>query len=383
MWEHTDGFVVNNLGHLTQGAMYYSAGRVNGFGYYSSSFFSALGSFTWEAFGESNEAAINDSITTVLSAQVAGEILYRMYLEARAAGVPAPLAFIINPMAGFHYFVTGTKPPNNGRNLYDLKYYLGMGYGETHYSVTGISEELYSFKGLFGYAGIAGIYGNPFEQESRIPFNHFEFDFSAGFNGFSVGNSFTSVKLNSHGYLLSWSPVYTDTDRMSNGLSMHMDYASIGIFDESATINHFGWALDWTIKYQHLLSQSTAIQLKFHSGITPIGSAKFYSSEREMGFLNYGGGLNSKLCFNLEHKILGKLEMGVSSYVMWIYPGTSEISYGTVFWVFSDISYSYPFTKHLSIGITESFTLERGYFGNFPNTRKWNNAVKLFMAWSI
>jgi hypothetical protein len=383
MWEHTDGFVVNNLGHLTQGAMYYSAGRVNGFGYYTSSFFSALGSFTWEAFGESNEAAINDSITTVLSAQVAGEILYRMYLEARAAGVPAPLAFIINPMAGFHYFVTGSKPPNNGRNLYDLKYYLGMGYGETHSSVKGISEELYSFQGLFGYAGIAGIYGNPFEQESRIPFNHFEFDFSAGFNGFSVGNSFTNVKLDSHGYLLSWSPVYTDTDRMSNGLSMHMDYASIGIFDESATINHFGWALDWTIKYRHLFSQDTVIQLKFHSGITPMGSSKFYSPEKDREFLNYGAGLNSKLHFNLENKTLGKLELVASGHVIWTFPGTTDISNGTVLWLFTDITYSYFFTKHLSVGITETLALERGYFGNFPDTRKWNQAVKLFMAWSI
>jgi hypothetical protein len=381
-WEHTDGFIVNNLGHLTQGAMYYTAGRVNSFGYYDSAFFSAFGSFTWEAFGESNEAAINDSITTLLSAQVVGEILYRLYLEARAAGVPAPIAFFINPMAGFHYLVTRQKPPDNGRNLYGLRAYLGMGYGATHSSVTGISDELYSFRGLYGYAGFGVIYGNPFEQESRVPFNQFEFNFSAGFNGFTIGSSYTNLRLDAHGYILSWSPVYTDNDRMSTGLSMHLDYASLGIFDESCTINQFGWALDWTTKYQHIFSQDTAMQIKLHSGITSIGSAKYYSPEEDREFLNYGAGLNSKFYLNLEHKKWGKLEIGTSGHVMWLLPGTSDVSYGTYLWLFTDVTYSYFFTNHLSVGITESFALERGYLGNFPNIRKWDNSVKLFFAWN-
>jgi hypothetical protein len=40
-------------------------------------------------------------------------------------------------------------------------------------------------------------------------------------------------------------------------------------------------------------------------------------------------------------------------------------------------------TKHLSVGITHSFALERGIFSDFPNTWKYNNAVKLFLAWEL
>ena len=380
-WEDTDGFIVNNLGHLTQGALYYSAGRVNGFGYFESAFFSALGSFTWEAFGESNIASINDFITTVTSAQVSGEILYRLYLEACAAGVPAPFAFFINPMAGFHRLVTGWEPPDYGRNLYDFRAYLGTGYAQTRSLAMDINRELYSFQGLFAYGGIAVVYGDPFEQESRIPFNQFEFDFSVGFNGVTLGDSYTNLKVNAHGYLFSFSPVYTDTDRMSTGLSLHLDYASLGILDESSTINHFSWALDWTVKYRHLFPRDTVVQLRFHSGLTLMGSAKFFSPAQEREFLNYGAGLNGKLSFNLEHKTLGKLEMGASGYAMWCFPETTDISHGTVLWLFTDITYSYFFTKHLSIGITDSLALERGFFDNYPDTRKWNNAVKLFVAW--
>ena len=44
--------------------------------------FSSLGSFTWEALGESNHAAINDFITTVAGSLSTGEMLYRLYVEA-------------------------------------------------------------------------------------------------------------------------------------------------------------------------------------------------------------------------------------------------------------------------------------------------------------
>jgi hypothetical protein len=45
-WEDMDGFKVNHIGHPIQGTTYFNAGRVNGFSFYESTFFSALGSFT-------------------------------------------------------------------------------------------------------------------------------------------------------------------------------------------------------------------------------------------------------------------------------------------------------------------------------------------------
>ena len=78
-WEETDGFKVNQIGHPYQGALYFTAGRANGFNFYESFLFSALGSFAWEAFGEKQRGSINDMISTTIGAGAIGEMLHLLY----------------------------------------------------------------------------------------------------------------------------------------------------------------------------------------------------------------------------------------------------------------------------------------------------------------
>lgn len=381
-WEDTDGFKVNNLGHPYQGSTYFNAGRVNGFGFYESLFFSAFGSFTWEALGESNHASINDFITSSIGSMAMGEILYRLYVEAYAAGVPAPLAMLINPAAGIHSLLTGWKPPpNSGRNLYQFQAYLGTGYTITDYSVSGSPGEIFSFNGLFADMGIKAVYGNPFEQDTRIPYRQFEFAMSAGINL----SNYLDIRFISDGYLFSFSPVYTETNRMSTGLSLHLDFVSQGKFDrDNGTIDLYCNALDWAVKYQHFFSPDTAVQIKSHAGFTFMGVSNYYSPDTEVNELrNYGCGLNSKLFFNLENKKLGSLEADLLYYILWTYPGTSKVPQGTVFWLFIDISYSRHVSEHISIGAVGSLAKEWGNYSRFPDTRKSNKSTKLFIAWNL
>jgi len=379
-WEPDDGFKVNQIGHPIQGSVSFSAGRVNGFGFYESIFFSMLGSSTWESLCESHHASINDFVTTVTGSITVGEILYRLYLEACAAGVPVPLATLLNPMAGFHRLITGWEPPNNDRNLYHLQYHIGMGFAQTSYSLSDRDEELFSFNGFLGELGFSLIYGNPFEQNSKIPFEQFEVAMSFGMD---AGN-YINIRFISEGYLFSFSPVYTDTNMMSTGLSLHMDFLSLGKFDMyDSTIDQFSNALNWTIKYQHLFPENTIFQVKFHAGPTFMGVSEYYSTDREKDLKNYGAGLSSKLFFTLEERNLGKFETSLFGYALWTYPGTSALSQGSVFWLFADITYSHLITKHLSLGITDFFAFEHGIFFGFPETWKYNNAIKLFVAWNF
>jgi hypothetical protein len=288
-------------------------------------------------------------------------------------------------MAGFHRLVTGWKPPDNGRNLYRLQYHLGTGSTRTNYDVDGdgdTGQELYSFHGPYADIGFSIIYGNPFLPRSVTPFDHFELAMSFGLD-FA---NYIDIRLISDGYLFSFSPVNTDTDMMSTGLSLHMDFVSLGKFGMyNSTIDQYSNALDWTVKYQHLLPKSIIFQTKAHVGFTFIGASEYYSPDREMDLKNYGAGLNGKLYLNLEQEKLGRLETSIFGYILWTYPGTSALSRGTVYWLFADVTYSCPVSKRLSVGITGSLALERGMFseGGFPNTKKSNNAVKLFVAWNF
>jgi hypothetical protein len=258
-----------------------------------------------------------------------------------------------------------------------------MGYAQTNSFINGTgynNQDVFSFRGAIANMGFSIIYGNPFEQKSTIPFKQFEAAMSAGLD---IGN-YMDIRFISDGYLFSFSPVYTNTDMMSTGLSLHFDFVSLGELNiYNSTIDQYSNALDWTIKYQHLFSENTTFQTKFHTGFTFMGVSEYYSPDRERDLKNYGAGLNSKLFTSLENKKLGKLEANVFSYVLWTYPETSALSQGTVFWLFADVTYSRFISKHLSIGITDSFLLERGTFKDFPNTWKYYNAIKLFIAWNL
>jgi len=380
-WEDTDGFRVNQIGHPIQGSLYFSSGRVNGFNFYESASFSAFGSATWEIFGESNDASINDFITTVTGSLSIGEILYKLYLEACSAGVPAFLAFFINPVAGFHRLVTGWEPPYSGSNIYMFNASLGAGYINTNYSITNRNKDLYSFRGPAADLGLKIIYGNPFLSESRIPFNHFEFAFSLEMDM----SNYMGIRLLSDAYLFSFSPIYSDIDQMSTGLSLHLDAVSLGKndMDGASAINQYSNALDWTVKYRHLSMKDFTFQTKFHFGFTFMGVSDYYSPDEMKDLRNYGAGLNSKIYFELENKNLGKLELSAFGYVLWSYPGTSALSGGTVYWLFTDATYSHYITKNLSVGISHLFALEQGLFSgdSFPDTRKINNTAKLFLTW--
>jgi hypothetical protein len=388
-WEPTDGFKVNNIAHPYQGSISFNAGRVNGFNFYESAFFSGLSSYLWESVGESQEASLNDFIVTTIGAMSVGEILYRLYWEAYSAGVPAILRALINPMAGLHHLLTGSTPYNAGGHIYQFQAFLGAGYATAVSRISFDNRELPSFKGFIGDMGFYCIYGDPFEQESSVPFNHFEVYFQMGY-GPPVG--YMGHRVLTDAYLFSFCPVFTDNDKMSTGLSLQFDFVSQGVFDAfNSTIDQFSNALDWTIKYQHLFSGGAVFEEKIHAGFTFMGvsnyySPNYYSDYRGRLLKNYGYGFNIKNFSSIEHEVLGKFELGILYYVMWSYPETSALSpQAFINWVFLDVTYSHPITKRLSIGINNSFSCEMGTFkgSGFPDTRNTNNVVKLFVLWNF
>lgn len=380
-WEETDGFKVNQIGHPYQGALYFTAGRANGFNFYESFLFSALGSFAWEAFGEKQRGSINDMISTTIGAGAIGEMLHLLYLEAYAAGVPAPLAALISPLDGINRLITGKNMETGGGNIYDFSVHAGAGYARVRAVENPGGEDLFSFRGPAGGVGIDVIYGNPFEQHSVVPHKHFELKTMLDMD---PGNYF-DLRLISDAYLFSFSPVNTETDTMSTGLSLHFDCVSLGKFDMyDSTIDQYSNALDWSLKYQHLFGTHFVFQTKLHGGFTFFGVSEYYSPEAEKRSLkNYGAGTNVKLSFDLDHQKWGLLSASLYHYYLWSFPGIVPFSSGQVFWLFADVSYSYRFTDHLSLGISDHVSLEKAWFDGFPDTEKYANTIKTFVRWTF
>jgi len=392
-WEDTDGFLVNQIGHPVQGSVYFSAGRAHGFGFYGSLFFSAFGSLTWEIFHEGMVSSVNDVLTTIPSSASMGEILWRLYAQARAAGAPTLLAMLFNPAAGVHELLTGRGPPNVEGNLYELRAYIGGGFSGIGYSVHGAAAggglELLARSGGFAGAGLRAIYGDPFDQNTAVPFRHFEFMASLDAGAGGIG----ALRVHSDGYLFSLSPLRDGRRSLSTGLSLHMDAALIGEMGiRDSTINMYANALGWTAKYRHLFPRGAALRSRAHAGLVFFGASTYFCPDgaplefhpdiwiHELN--NFGFGVNFKHFSTLELG-RGRIDVGTFVFFMWPYPGASALERGLVRWQLHDVAFSHPLPRGpLSLGAALSVATERGSFEGFPSTRKNRWSARAFAAWS-
>ena len=123
VWD-LDDFTVNQFGHPYQGSNYFNTGRANGLNFYESAAMTAFGSSTWEYFGETNHASLNDFINTTLGGIALGEAFHRaawLMRDTHATGTGRLWreigATILDPLTGYNRFMSGDasavtdKPP--------------------------------------------------------------------------------------------------------------------------------------------------------------------------------------------------------------------------------------------------------------------------------
>ena len=113
-WEwDLDDFVVNQIGHPYQGNNYFTAGRANGLNFWESAGLTAFGSGTWEYFGETNQASLNDFINTTLGGIALGEMFHRTawllrdtHGTGRSRLMREIAATAIDPITGVNRFIS-------------------------------------------------------------------------------------------------------------------------------------------------------------------------------------------------------------------------------------------------------------------------------------
>ena len=120
VWD-LDDFTLNQLGHPYQGNNYFTSGRGNGLSYWESAGVAAFGSATWEYFGETTRASLNDLINTTLGGMALGEVFYRtgwLVRDTRATGRGRLwreiAATAIDPLTGLNRFMSGDASRQTG-----------------------------------------------------------------------------------------------------------------------------------------------------------------------------------------------------------------------------------------------------------------------------
>jgi hypothetical protein len=113
VWD-LDDFTVNQVGHPYQGNNYFNSARANGLSFWESAGMTAFGSATWEYFGETNNASLNDLINTTLGGIALGEMFHRvgwLVRDTRATGRSRLMkeigATVFDPVTGVNRFISG------------------------------------------------------------------------------------------------------------------------------------------------------------------------------------------------------------------------------------------------------------------------------------
>jgi hypothetical protein len=373
-WEwDTDVFATNQFAHPYHGSTYHAAARANGFGFYESVFFDVLGSAEWELFAETNTPSLNDLITTSLGGASLGEMFHRLYLE-----INFPLGGLVSPIDSFNAAVTRRRlPKQSGRNINAFSFFSGMEWTVSRRYNNTRSVELKDWDVAAANLGCHIIYGDPFEQQSVCPYDHFEMSFGGSYSG----AVWYSMYIVSDGYLFSFSPVNGEKKKMSTGLSLHYDFFT------SRNIDFFSEGLDWTVKYRRFFYNNFCLELKAHAGWTIFGSANlnFYDSYQriEETRRDYGTGANTKIFFSLAHPRGGKFSLDVFLYEMFIISHEIPESRGWDFCYLFRLSYVHPLGDRISLGVRDLIQSKNGYYNKVSGTLKRTNTLAVYVELKI
>jgi hypothetical protein len=186
-WEwDLDDFAVNQIGHPYQGNNYFTTGRANGLDFWESSALTAFGSGTWEYFGETNQASLNDFLNTTLGGIALGEMFHRTAwlvrntsLTGRSRRMREIAAAAIDPMTGYNRFRSGdasrvvAKPPDMQPSRLAADVYAGALWRDAD------SDE---DSGTHPFFEVELSYGDLTTGRSRTPYDAFavRLDFGGG-----------------------------------------------------------------------------------------------------------------------------------------------------------------------------------------------------------
>ena len=389
-WEDADRFMVNQFGHAYQGSTYFASARVNGFSFYESIVFLPLGSIMWEAFLEP-DPSINDNISTTMGGTVMGEMLYRLFLEVDSSSSVLALigGFLVNPISSFNKIYNRPPRATGGGNIYNLSVRSGVEKSFAFFS--GSKEEENSWKYPGGHVNVKVVYGNPFVQHSKTPFEHFEL-----YAGFTTNFDTYNAAVVSDGYLYSFSLVHTDTTSVSTGLNMHFDFFDVtnSVVDNAGygNIQFCSSAVGWAVKHKYRLSEKSYLENKAHAAAILWGNSMYNADDEsamvwDTAFGNtrgtYGMGENIKLFFTFFHEKAGELEIAAHGYHVFAIPVNKRHSTGSVLFLNCSLSYDFPLGKIIGIGTKGTFWGLLGLYNSADNVNRYVVSNCLYVRFSF
>jgi len=366
-WEYDgDNFTTNNFAHPYHGALFFNAGRTNGYDFWESAAFSLTGSAIWEHFGETFRPAFNDWIYTGLGGANLGEIIYRlssMVTDNRATGSDRVWSEIfgtlINPVRGFNRAILGEMGKNfdNPKWSRPNDFLITFDAGTRTIDLKGIKElREKEIQGLFGF-NLA--YGNPMKAKNPFDFFSVRIAVSSALPHFST--------LSTSGYLFGF-PLKKNKHKF--GVSLDFTYNNLlreNYSEEDTTSTGFIYGA--TVVQPYLIS-NFPIGNKTNL-VTQVGINGVLMGATPDDYFRDVEGRNYDMGPGIGARFSASIRKGIWDYLRFFY-------YTTWFWTQTEPSDSkhhihlllleaqYPLTKYFSFGFTAGVYWRNSYYEDLP-----------------
>jgi hypothetical protein len=387
-WEYDgDAFQTNNFAHPYHGALFFNAGRTNGYDFWESTAWALTGSAIWEYFGETFRPSINDWIYTGIGGSNLGEILYRlssMVTDNRASGSDRVWSEIfgtlLNPVRGFNRLVTGEMNQNfdNPKWSRPKDFVLAFDAGTRTVDLNGIKG--FRDKQIQGLFGLELAYGLPIT--AKKPFDFFAISMAVS----SEAPHFT--QLNTSGFLFGkmLKPL-----QHYFGVTLDFTYNNIApsTADESLGVDEEG--------FEGLLYGSAMIH-PYLMSIFPIGSKTLFVSTIGINGVMMGAtpndyfidpeGRNYDFGPGVGLRVMASIREGIWDYVRLLY-------FGNWIWTQTEPSDSkhrvqifylegqYPLTSYFSFGIAAGVYWRTSFYQNHLDVDRNHPILKIFFRTAI
>ena len=387
-WEYDgDAFQTNNFAHPYHGALFFNAGRTNGYDFWESTAWALTGSAIWEYFGETFRPSINDWIYTGIGGSNLGEILYRlssMVTDNRATGSDRVWSEIfgtlLNPVRGFNRLVTGEMNQNfdNPKWSRPDDFVLAFDAGIRSVDLNGIKD--FRNKQVTGLFGLELAYGLPIT--AKKPFDFFAVSMEVS----SEAPHFT--QLNTSGYLFGkmLKPL-----RHYFGVTLDFTYNNIApsTAPDAANVDEEG--------FEGLLYGSAMVH-PYLMSIFPIGSKTLFVSTVGINGVMMGAtpndyfidpeGRNYDFGPGVGTRVMASIREGIWDYVRLLY-------FGNWIWTQTEPSDSkhrvqifylegqYPLTSYFAFGIAAGVYWRTSFYQNHPDVDRNHPILRIFFRTAI
>jgi hypothetical protein len=218
-----DHFSTNQSAHPLHGSLYFNAARSNGYSYWESALFTAMGSVIWEMTMENTRPSANDLVNTTLGGMTRGEVSHRLASVIRDNMASGSERFwrelgatVLDPVGTFTRLVTGEVSqdfPNPEERYPDG--FAVSGYGGYRH-VAGDPENPDQ-----AIISLEAFYGDPFEGAIEKPFDSFWAAIDINFPAEETAIS----RIEERGVLKGWELTErTDAVRHVFGFSQEYEY---------------------------------------------------------------------------------------------------------------------------------------------------------------